>query len=608
MSWITIIWSTAAGASLTLAAVHALVWVRQRAALEHLFFSVGAAAAAVLAILELALMHSQTPAEYGAILRWMHVPVAVIAISIVWFMRFHLRAGRSWLAWLITGLRMAILILNFSLPSNVSFQEIHVLREMTILGETLSSPTGIESPWRILVRLSVVLILVYTLDAVIVAWKRGRGRQAMVLGASILAATILTLIFSNLMVRGILPGPFIALGYLLIVFVMAFQLSIDLIRSKQLGSELLESEKRMSLAAQAADLGLWDWNVVSDEVWLNDAGSARLGASGSERLTLERYLAMVHPDDRDRLRRKLQRALEGSEDFQLDFRINQPHGAERWVAARGQVERSEQGQPLHVRGVSVDITARRQAQIELQRHRDELALFQRVSAMGQLSLTLAHELNQPLGAIIRNAEAGETFLRQGTPDPAELREILIDIQDDGRRAAEVISHMRSMLRHGDLHFDAIEVHELVEQVADLLKIEIEARHATLYRVLPNGLPKVRGDRIQLQQVLLNLMLNSLDALDAKGSGDRRIEIEAGEVEGGLIELAIKDTGTGIDPDQLPHLFDLLLTTKTEGTGIGLAISKTIVDAHGGRIWAENSPDGGACMRLQLPIWREEQAA
>lgn len=608
MSWITIIWSTAAGASLTLAAVHALVWVRQRAALEHLFFSVSAAAAAVLAILELAMMHSHTPAEYGAILRWMHVPVAAIAISIVWFIRFYLRAGRSWLAWLITGLRMAILILNFSMLPNASFQEITALTEMTILGETLSSPTGTESPWRILVRLSVVLILVYTLDAVIVAWKRGRGRQAMVLGASILAVTILTFIFSSLMVRGILPGPFIALGYLLIVFVMAFQLSIDLIRSKQLGSELLESEKRMSLAARAADLGLWDWNVVSDEVWLNDVGSTRVGASGSERLTLERYLAMVHPDDRDRLRRKLQSALEGSEDFQLDFRINEPLGAERWVASRGQVERSEQGQPLHVRGVSVDITARRQAQIELQRHRDELALFQRVSAMGQLSLTLAHELNQPLGAIIRNAEAGETFLRQGTSDPAELREILIDIQDDGRRAAEVISHMRSMLRHGDLHFDAIEVHELVEQVADLLKIEIEARHATLHRALPDGLPKVRGDRVQLQQVLLNLMLNSLDALDARETGDRRIEIEAGEVEGGLIEMAIKDTGTGIDPDQLPHLFDLLLTTKAEGRGIGLAISRTIVDAHGGRIWAENSPDGGACIRLQLPIWREEQAA
>jgi len=608
MSWITIIWSTAAGASLTLSAVHALVWARQRAALDHLCFSVSAAAAAVLAILELALMHSQTPAEYGAILRWLHVPAAAIAISIVWFVRFYLGAGRSWLAWLITGLRIAILIPNFSLPSDASFQEILALSEMTILGETLSAPKGTGSAWRIPIQLSGVLILVFTLDAAIVAWKRGRGRQAMVLAASIVAATILAATFSSLMVRGILPGPFIALVYQLIVLPMAFELSVDLIRSKQLGSALLESEKRMSLAARAADLGLWDWNVERDEVWLNDFGSTQAGVPGSERHTLERSLAMVHPDDRDRLRRKLQRALEGSEDFQVEFRINEPHGAERWVAARGQVERGEQGQPLHLRGVYVDITARRQAQIELQRNRDELALFQRVSAMGQLSLTLAHELNQPLGAIIRNAEAGETFLRQGTPDPAELREIFIDIQDDGRRAAAVISHTRSMLRQGDLHFDAIEVHELVEQVADLLEIEIQARHATLYRVLPNGLPKARGDRVQLQQVLLNLMLNSLDALDAKGSGDRRIEIEASEVEGGLIELAVTDTGTGIDPEQLPHLFDLLLTTKAEGTGIGLAISRTIIDAHGGRIWAENSPDGGACMRLQLPIWREEQAA
>jgi len=148
MSWITIVWSIAAGVSLTLSAVHALAWMRQRAALEHLFFSVSATAGAALAILELALMHSQTPAEYGVILRWMHVPAAAIVISTVWFIRLHLRAGRSWLAWLITGLRMAILILNFSLLPNASFQEIHALREMTILGETLSSPTGIGTSAR----------------------------------------------------------------------------------------------------------------------------------------------------------------------------------------------------------------------------------------------------------------------------------------------------------------------------------------------------------------------------------------------------------------------------------------------------------------------------
>jgi len=205
-----------------------VVWVRKRNALEHLFFSVSAMAAAVLAVQELALMHAQTPAEYGSMLRCMHVSAATMMISIVWFIRCHLRAGRSWLAWLITGLRMAILILNLSLFPNASFQEIHALREISFLGETLSAPVGAASSWRVLIHLSSVLLLVYTLDAAVVAWRQGRGRQALVLGSSILVAIILAATFSGLMVRGILPGPFIALIYLLIVFTMAFELSVDL--------------------------------------------------------------------------------------------------------------------------------------------------------------------------------------------------------------------------------------------------------------------------------------------------------------------------------------------------------------------------------------------
>jgi len=608
MSWITVIWSVAAGVSLTLSAVHALVWVRERNALEHLFFSVSAVAAAVIAMQELTVMRAQTPAEYGEILRWMHVSAAMMMISVVWFIRSHLQAGRIWLAWLITGLRMAILILNFSPFPNATFQEIHALRDISFLGETLSAPVGGANPWRVLIHLSNVLLLLYTLDAAIVAWRHGRGRQALVLGSSIVAAIILAATFSDLMVRGILPGPCIALIYLLIVFAMAFELSIDLIRSKQLSSELLESERRMSLAARATDLGLWEWDVVRDEIWTNDVGNKRTGTSASERHTLEHYLALIHRDDRDRVHQTLRHTIECGEDLQAEFRMTGGDGAERWINTRGQIERDARGQALRLRGVSMDVTARKQVEGELQKHRRELARVQRVSAMGQLSAALTHELNQPLGAILRNAEAGELFLRQDPPDLGELREIMIDIQREDRRAAEVINRMHSLLMHGELRPEMIELHQLIEQVATLLNVEIQMRHVTLHRMLPHRLPWVRGDRVHLQQVLLNLILNSLDAIDAGKNGARRIEIFADQVNDGMVELAVKDTGAGIDPDRLPHLFDPLLTTKADGTGIGLAISRTIVEAHGGRIWAENNPDGGACMRIELPIAREKEAA
>jgi signal transduction histidine kinase len=227
--------------------------------------------------------------------------------------------------------------------------------------------------------------------------------------------------------------------------------------------------------------------------------------------------------------------------------------------------------------------------------------------LGQLSAALAHELNQPLGAILRNAEAGELFLRQDPPDLRELREIFVDIQRDDQRAAAVINRMRALLRRGELRFEVIALPELIGQVASLLNAEMQARHAALRITVPPTLPEVRGDRVHLQQVFVNLLLNGLDGLDARPNGVRQIEIGAAQAADGLVELAVKDTGIGIDPDRLTDLFEPFVTTKSEGTGIGLAISKTIVEAHGGRIWAENNPNGGACIRFTLPVARPEVA-
>jgi C4-dicarboxylate-specific signal transduction histidine kinase len=225
--------------------------------------------------------------------------------------------------------------------------------------------------------------------------------------------------------------------------------------------------------------------------------------------------------------------------------------------------------------------------------------------MGQLSSALTHELNQPLGAILRNAEAGELFLQHDPPNLVDLQEILSDIKQDDQRAAAVIDRMRSLLKHGEVQFESIAPQQLVEQVTALLNVEIQARNVRLRTITPHGLPKVRGDRIHLQQVLLNLLLNSLEALDATPIGARQIEISAIGREDGRVEFAVRDTGTGIDTDRLLQLFEPFRTTKAEGTGLGLAISRTIVEAHGGRIYAENNPDGGACIRIELPGVREQ---
>lgn len=608
MSWITVIWSMAAGISLTLAAVNLLVWLRDRDAVANALFSVSAVAAAVLAMQELALMRVQTPAEFGAILRWMHVSAATIVIATVWFIRLYLDAGRRWLAWAITGLRLLVLIPNFVLYPNATFAEVHALNPVSFLGETLSVPVGDMNPWRFLILLSSVLLCIFVVDAALAARKLGKGRQAMVLGASILMTIILAALFSALMVRGILPGPFVAIVYLVFVLAMASELSVDLIRARQVAGELRDSRERMRLAALAADLGLWDWDVPRDEIWTNDVVDALAKPSSAKRMGLRDYLALVHPDDRDRLEATIRGTIADAVDFQAEYRMAGPDGSERWISAWGRVDCGEQRQPLHLRGVSADISARKQLEAETQRHRNQLARAQRILALGQLSSALAHELNQPLGAILRNAEAGENFLRQDPPELAEVREILADIQKDDQRAAAVIQRMRSLLQHGELCFEAIRPLELVQQAAALLEAEMRTHHVTLRIVVPADLPDIRGDRIQLQQVLVNLLLNSLDAVKAAHQGQRQIDLHAARAGQTTVSLVVEDSGTGFDPARRADLFEPLYTTKPDGIGLGLSLCKTIVAAHGGRISAANRPSGGARVEVLLPVAAGDESA
>ncbi|MCC7375440.1 MAG: hypothetical protein IT581_12365 [Verrucomicrobiales bacterium] len=242
---------------------------------------------------------------------------------------------------------------------------------------------------------------------------------------------------------------------------------------------------------------------------------------------------------------------------------------------------------------------RRQAASELRNLRTELAHSNRVSTLGQLASAMAHELNQPLGAILRNAEAGELLMDQESPDLPEIKAILSDIRHDDQRAAGIIDRMRALLKRQEIQLSEFPIAGLLQDTEALTKPDAVARRTQLLFETPPDLPSALGDRVQLQQVLLNLLLNAMDAMSAQPIETRRLTVSCRATGGGMLEFNVRDAGPGIAPAALPRLFEPFFTTKAQGMGLGLAICRTIVEAHGGRLSAENNPTGGACFRFTV---------
>jgi signal transduction histidine kinase len=256
----------------------------------------------------------------------------------------------------------------------------------------------------------------------------------------------------------------------------------------------------------------------------------------------------------------------------------------------------------------MDVTTRKLAELEAQRLEDEIAHVGRVSMMGQLASALAHEINQPLGAILRNAEAAELFVQSKTPDLEEIRAILADIRTDDQRAGSVIDRMRALLKRHVLEKQPLDLAELVGSVTQLARSDAAMRHVQLKVNLPADLPPLRGDRVHLQQVLLNLILNGMDALNEASQENRRVTVSAQVDAARTVEIAVSDTGQGIAGEKLAQIFDPFFTTKPDGMGMGLAISRTIVESHGGRLWAESNNGTGATFRFTLPSTEEVSAS
>jgi signal transduction histidine kinase len=249
----------------------------------------------------------------------------------------------------------------------------------------------------------------------------------------------------------------------------------------------------------------------------------------------------------------------------------------------------------------------RLAEVEIQRQRTELAHVARVSTMGQLASALTHELNQPLGAILRNTEAAEIFLQSAEPNLKEIRAILADIRKDDQRAGAVIDKMSTLLKRRKLVSERLDLRELAEDTVTLARSDAGDRGVKLVLEMPAHLPSALGDRVHLQQVLLNLIFNGMDAMLTTPRDQRLIVVKVGKTNDGKLQVGVSDRGVGITPDSAAHIFEPFFTTKPNGMGMGLAISGTIIEAHGGTIWAEGNPPGGTTFIFTLPQFEEKDA-
>ncbi|MFN2121524.1 MAG: ATP-binding protein, partial [Anaerolineales bacterium] len=392
-------------------------------------------------------------------------------------------------------------------------------------------------------------------------------------------------------------------GILLITLVetaLIILLAINLTRRRRAERLLRESEYRLRLAAQAAGAGLWSLNLATNTLWLTNQARKLFVLPEGEPVTLERFLDLVHPQDRKSIRQRLKEVVESRGDISDTFRIVRPDGTIVWIASRSSVQCDPSGQPQSLTGVSTDVTEQRRNTEEMQRLQVEAWHADRVVRTGAITSSLAHELNQPLAATLSAAQAGLRFLAAERHDPNDIRAILESIVQDTKRAGSVVSGLRAMLRRQPSQRERLDLANVARDMGGLLHSELLTHHVHLALQFPRDCHIV-ADKTQIQQVILNLIMNAIEAMQQLPDAERRIEIAAAHRGADTVQVSVTDSGPGIPEDKAARLFDAFWTTKPQGLGIGLAICRSIVESHGGRIWLAHSQPGKTTFCFSLPL-------
>jgi signal transduction histidine kinase len=431
--------------------------------------------AAVSAMLELAMMTTDSPAIYNVLARWENLAVFMILVPMVWFIDQYFRTGRRWLAILITTLWSMGIVFNFISPGSLTFYQILELKRETIFwGEPFTTPVGEINQWKLLADVASFLILVYIVDATVRLWSQRGSEKAWIVGGAIVLFILVAGVHTPMVDAGLVSTPYmISFSYLAIVFALSYQVVMDAVR----------------------------------------------GA---------RY------------------------------------------------------------------------KLELQRARRRLELYGRANLLGEYSVMLSHELNQPLTAILSNAQAALRYLDSDTPDMKEIRDIISDIARDDKRATETISRLRDMLKNDEVIRERFDLTNSIKEVINMSRGEFKEEKVHIIENYTSDNAQVYAGRIEIQLVILNLVANAVKATKKNSNAQRSLSIST-HIINESVQVDIMDTGPGISSELHQSLFDRFVSDGKDGLGMGLPICRRIIESFDGRIWAENAETGGAIISFTLPL-------
>jgi signal transduction histidine kinase len=408
-----------------------------------------------------------------------------------------------------------------------------------------------------------------------------------------------------------LNGPSLFLGptadtnvFALQIFLMCLAVPVLLLgasidQTRQVERKLREDEERIGLAAAAAHVGFWQYDIAANRIWLSEYARTLFGLQDGIGIAIEQgeLLALVHPDDAP-LVRQIVLGKEYAKTEPIEFRAGSP-GQTRWILARS--HKLADAVAPKISGIFIDVTARKTAEAAFEQQQREIAHLMRVHQMGELSGGIAHEMTQPLTAILANAQAARLLLDSPQADLSLIGEVLDDIIREDQRAGEVIKRLRSLLKNSNAEFAPVDVNDLVNSTLELLRGESISRRTRIMSELEFGIPPITGDTVQLQQVLINLVMNAIEAAHEMDTGRRVIVLHTRDNGHGMVEISVKDQGIGISAADQKHVFKPFFTTKERGMGLGLSICSTIVTRHRGTLTIKSGLDEGTTAYLRLPV-------